>query len=191
VGAGSDGLLKGKYNGIRALFLRKSLALWIPLGVGLAGLLILGSFFFLSRERCYTVNQVWRMLEDANMEGKRYTVRGDAIFIPGSDFKFNTLYLIDPETDSAYRQPEYGFWFGVRIADLSCRADEDAWTCEPFDPSHAQAFELKGTLHTTQVGKKEILWLSGIDLAHSRQLINGEWRPIPEGKFTIPLREDH
>jgi len=38
------------------------------------------------------------------------------------------------------------------------------------------------------VGKKAILWLSDIDLAHSQQLINGEWRAIQAGKFIIPLK---
>ena len=171
------------------MFHYKTLILWIALGAVFTGLLTLGSLTILARQRSYGVNQLWQMmLEDKKLEGKSMTVRGDAIFMPQSDFKFNALYLVDSDTEADFRQPEYAFWFGIRVEDLSCSAGDNAWTCEPFDPSQAEAFQLNGTLHTKQVGKKDILWLSGIDLAHSQQLINGEWRPIQAGKFIIPLK---
>ena len=171
---------------------RKILIVWIALVIGLMGLLALGSILILDRQRPYHVNQLQQMLlEGKKLEGKRVTVRGDAIFMPQSDFKFNALYLVNSGSEVDFRQPEYAFWFGIRIDDLSCSEDEDTWTCEPFDPSQAQAFELRGTLHSAQAGKKDILWLSGIDVARSRQLINGEWQPIRAGKFTIPLNRDY
>jgi hypothetical protein len=164
---------------------------WIALIAGITLLLVFGILLIFREGRPIGINDLWqRQIEHRNLDGKVVKVRGLAIFEPQSDFKYNALYLVDSETEEAYRQPDYAFWFGVRIDDLSCSADDDTWTCEPFDPSQAQAFELLGTLHITPVGKKDVMWLSGIDLAQSRQMINGKWLPIHTGKFIIPLRRD-
>jgi hypothetical protein len=164
---------------------------WLASGAGAILLLALGLLIAHIADRAMGINDLWqRQIEHRNLDGKVVKVRGLAIFEPQSDFKYNTLYLVDSDTEEAYRQPDYAFWFGIRIDDLSCSADDDTWTCEPFDPSQAQALELTGTLHITPVGKKDVMSLSGIDLAQSRQMINGKWLPIHTGKFIIPLRRD-
>ncbi len=146
-----------------------------------------------SEKRPVGVNELWQKeIEHGSLEGKTVTVQGDMIFEPFSDFRFNSIYLMDSETPEEYRMPSYGFWFGVRIDGVSCSADADksTVTCEPFDPSKAKTFEFKGTIHLGRIGKKEIMWLSDVDFEHSRQLIDGKWEPIPLGEFIIPLERD-
>jgi hypothetical protein len=162
------------------------------IAVGVLALLLVSGILFTywSTNRAFGVNQLWqREFEHKNLEGKIVTVKGEMIFEPLSDFRFNAIYLVDAETPISYRSPSHGFWFGIRIADVSCKVEVSAnmMTCEPFDPNQATMFEFKGTVHLKQVGKKEIMWLSDIDFEHSRQLIHGKWEPIPVGEFTIPL----
>jgi hypothetical protein len=135
------------------------------------------------------VNDIW---EKENLEGKIITVRGDIIFEPLSDFRFNQIYIMDSETPIEYRSPSYAFWFGMGIDGVSCSLDKIAniATCEPFDPSLATTFEFKGTIQLERIGKKEIMWLSNIDFEQSRQLRDGKWQPVPLGKFIIPLEKD-
>jgi hypothetical protein len=150
-------------------------------------------FVYWQANRSVGVNELWRReYENRNLEGKTVTVRGDIIFDPLSDFRFNSVYLVDTSSPHSDRTPENGFWFGIRIDDLSCSIDTDARlaTCEPFDPSQATAFEFRGTIRLKQIGKKEIMWMSDIDFEHSHQLIDGEWEPIPLGEFTIPLERN-
>jgi hypothetical protein len=164
----------------------------IALGAGIVLLLALAVLIAFNSERAIGINDLWQMqMERKNLEGKTVKIRGVPIFEPQSDFEYNAFYLVDSGTEETYRYPDYAFWFGVRIDDLACSGDENTWTCEPFDPSQAEAFELTGKLHITAVGKKDVMGLSGIDLAHSRQLIDGEWQPIQPGKFVIPLLKDH
>jgi hypothetical protein len=143
--------------------------------------------------RPISIDQLWeKEYEHRNLEGKTVTVRGDMIFEPLSDFRFNSLYLVDSKTPEEYRMPSQGFWFGLRIDGVSCMLDDDKAivSCEPFDPSQGKIFEFKGTIHVDQVGKKEIMWMSDIDFEHSRQWIDGKWEPIPLGQFIIPLEKN-
>jgi len=139
------------------------------------------------------IDELWkREYEHGNLEGKTVTVRGDIVFEPLSDFRFNNLYLVDTETPEEFRMPDHGFWFGLRIGGISCTTytDEKIVTCEPFDPSQATTFEFKGMLHFDQVGKKEIMWLSNIEFDQARQLVDGKWQSVPLGRFTIPIESD-
>lgn len=124
-----------------------------------------------------------------SLAGETRTVRGDIIFEPASEFQFNAVYLVNEGTPSDNRIPENGFWFGVRIEGVTCDTDHLAKqvTCEPFDPTRASTYEFKGELNVETVGKKDILWLSDVDFERSRQLVDGEWKAIPLGSFTIPL----
>ncbi len=139
-----------------------------------------------------SIDELWSMqYEGTGLEGKTAVVRGDTIFDPHSDFRFNALYLVDTQTPSERRDPAYAFWFGIRIDDISCETGESAatWVCQPFDPSQTTAFEFKGTIHLTQVGKRPVIWLSDIDFEHSRQLVDGIWQSIPLGEFEISIAE--
>jgi hypothetical protein len=167
----------------------------IPAAIGVFVLLFIVGlmFFYWDANRSIGVNELWqREFEHRNLEGKTVTVRGDILFEPLSDFRFNAVYLVDTESPSSDRTPEDGFWFGIGIDGISCHIDTNASliTCEPFDPSHATVFEFRGKLHLEQVGKKKIMWMSDIDFEHSRQLINGKWEAIPLGRFTIPLERN-
>lgn len=137
------------------------------------------------------VDELWKVEPRYSLAGETRTVRGDVIFDPESDFQFNAVYLVDGSTPVENRVPENGFWFGIRIEGVTCDIDHTARvaTCEPFDPTRASTFELKGTLNVEAVGKKDILWLSEVDFEHSRQLVNGEWQPIPLGAFIIPFED--
>jgi hypothetical protein len=167
----------------------------IPVAFGVFALLLVLVLIFVDwkANRSVGVDELWRMeYENRNLEGNTVTVRGDMLFEPLSDFRFNSVYLVDTESPNSARTPEYGFWFGIGIDGISCSIDTVASLviCEPFDPSQAIAFEFRGKIHLEQIGKKEIMWMSDIDFEHSRQLINGKWEPIPLGEFTIPLERN-
>ena len=172
---------------------QKSRILSIGLGIILLLLVVVMTFIYWSENRPIGVNKLWQMEnEPRKLEGKTMTVRGDMVCDPLSDFRFNDLYLVDSETPEEYRDPSYGFWFGIKIDGISCTIDtnEGIATCEPFNPCQATAFEFKGTIHLDQVGKKEIMWLSDIQFEQARQFVNGRWQPIPLGKFAFPLKRD-
>jgi hypothetical protein len=148
----------------------------------LAGLLGMGI-----QDHPLGIDELWRrQLGGQNLDGKTVLLRGEPIFDPHSDFRFNALYLVDAGTSEVFREPEFAFWFGIRIESFSCAEGAGQLTCGPFDPRPAQALEFRGTLHVEQVGKKAILWLSDVDFAEARQLIGGRWQPLPFGEFTVP-----
>jgi hypothetical protein len=150
-------------------------------------------FVYWEANRSFGVDELWQIeYEHRNLEGKTVSVRGDMVFEPLSDFRFNAVYLVNIESPNSKRTPSYAFWFGIGIDGISCNVDTNAnlVTCEPFDPSQATTFEFQGTVHLERVGKKEIMWMSDIDFKHSRQLVDGKWEPIPLGEFTFPLERD-
>jgi len=138
-----------------------------------------------------SVNELWNVDPRYSLVGETRTVVGEILFEPSSEFQFNGVFLVDSATPLDNRSPEDGFWFGIRIDGESCIVDELAKlvTCEPFDPTLAVAYKFKGTVQIEAVGKKDIMWLTDVDFEHSRQLVNGEWQPIPLGKFTFPSEE--
>ena len=167
----------------------------IPLpAIGVVLLLLTASMIYMAwvQNRSLGVNEVWQMEFEKSLDGRTVIVKGDVLFDPLSDFKFNKITIIDSETPADFRTPEYGFWFGIGIDGVSCTVDSPAKsaTCEPFDPSLVTTYQFKGTLHVEPVGKKDIMWLSDIDFEGSRCLIDGKWQPIPLGKFILPIAGD-
>jgi hypothetical protein len=151
---------------------------------------LVGIFISWNGNRPRGVNDLWqRELADRDLEGQTVAVRGLIVFDPQSDFRFNALYLLDSSTPPEMLTPEYGFWFGIGIGGAVCTpaGSADLVACEPFDPTQATTYEFMGTAHLQQVGKKKIMWLSDVDFAHSRHLVDGRWQPIPLGRFVIPL----
>jgi len=143
--------------------------------------------------RSVGVDELWEIeYANRNLEGKTLKVRGDILYEPLSGFHFCDVYLVDTETLLENRTHSYAIWFGVGLADISCFVDngKNIITCQPFDPTAATEFEFKGTIHVAQIGKKEIMWLSGIDFESSRQFVDGKWQPIPLGRFVIPLENN-
>ena len=171
------------------MVLRRSRIILIVLGLVI--LVGIGAAIFLSQieNRPVEVNQLWLSDSLASLEGKTRTVRGELVFAPASDFQYNALYLMDPDTPEEYRSPEFGFWFGIRIDGALCNIDKEKVmvTCEPFNPTLSSAYKFKGTIHIESVGKKDVMWLSDIDFEKSRQLVNGKWQPIPLGEYTFPI----
>lgn len=166
-----------------------SKAVKVAIGVAVLALLLASVWLLVVRnEAPIDVDELWGMqYEGEELDGRSITVRGDAVFDPQSDFRFNALYLVDSLTPMERRSPADGFWFGIRIDGFTCQAGKRAGSlvCSPFDPSRARTFEFKGEIHTTQVGKRRVIWLSDIDFNRSRQLIEGSWLPIPLGEFEI------
>jgi hypothetical protein len=172
---------------------QKSKSISIAIGALCIMLGIMGIYVACSGNHPKGINELWQQeLDHNNLEGKTIVVRGDVVFEPLSDFRFNSLYLVDTATPSERRTPADGFWFGIRIDGVSCIVDTNAnWTtCAPFDPTRATTFEFKGTVHLEQIGKKKIMWLSDVEFAHSHQLIDGRWQPIPLGRYIIPLEKN-
>lgn len=159
------------------------LGLVILVGIGAA------YYLFQIENRAVEVNQLWQTDSRSSLEGETRTVRGELLFDPASDFQFNALYLIDPETPEEFRSPEYGFWFGIRIDGTWCNMnkEKEIVTCEPFNPSLSTTYEFKGTIHIESVGKKDVMWLSDIEFEKLRQMVNGKWQPIPLGEYTFPM----
>ncbi|HSM70539.1 MAG TPA: hypothetical protein VK851_03265 [Anaerolineales bacterium] len=155
-------------------------------------LITVGFFVSLFVNHPVGVEELWkREYRNRNLEGKTVVVRGDILFEPFSDFRFNAVYIVDSDTAMNLRSPSFAFWFGVGIDGVSCVVEDgkNLMTCEPFDPTHGAVYEFKGTINIDQIGKKEIMWLSDIDFENSRQLVNGEWEPIPLGKFIVQFEE--
>ncbi|MCP4373744.1 MAG: hypothetical protein GY797_37430 [Deltaproteobacteria bacterium] len=89
----------------------------------LAGLITI--FFLRKSPQSVGIHDLWNMRHDGmELEERTVVVRGDSIFNPNSEFRFNAFYLVDSQTDDKYRSPEYAFWFGIRIDDITCRAKE-------------------------------------------------------------------
>lgn len=167
----------------------------LKLIAGIVGvILILAAASILwARNRVFNVNDLWGIeYPRKNLDGKMVTVQGDIVFEPLSDFRFNNVFLIDSSTAADLRTPEYGFWFGVGVGDISCVPNKSplSFACEPFDPSQAAIYQFRGVIHVEQIGKKEIMWLSDIDLSRSRQWVKGKWQAIPKGEFIIPLKNE-
>jgi hypothetical protein len=169
---------------------QKSRTILVAIGIfALLSVLVL-IFAYLEANQSVSVDELWRIeSENRNLEEKTVTVRGDILFEPLSDFRLNSIYLVDSEAPISDRSPEHGFWFGIQIDGISCSIDTVASlvTCQPFDPSQATTFEFRGKIHLEQIGKKEIMRMSEVDFEYSRQLINGKWEPIPLGEFSFPL----
>jgi len=141
-----------------------SRAIIAAIGVAVLALLLASVWLLVVRNQApIDVDELWDMqYEGEELEGRTITVRGDAVFDPQSDFRFNALYLVDSLTPAERRTPEDGFWFGIRIDGFACQAGKRAvyLVCSPFDPSRARTFEFKGEVHTTQVGKRRVIRLS-------------------------------
>jgi hypothetical protein len=153
-------------------------------------LLLFGrAIIYAINQRSHTgVDEIWNMYyQGRDLEGKTVVIRGDAVFNPQPEYPFTELYLVSPDAPLEQREAPYGFWFGIGIADLTCQTTETSMTCQPFDPSKATVFELKGTLHLVQIGKRPVIWLMDVDFEHSRQLVDGMWQTIPLGEFDISM----
>jgi hypothetical protein len=138
---------------------------------------------FILQPQAMRVDQLWH--SKRNLEGQIVAVRGVPVFDPHADYG-SSLFLVDDQTSAADREPKYAVWFGIGIADLKCEDKGTTTICRPFDPSQADVFVFKGTLHLIPAGMFPVMELSDIDFEQSRQLINGEWLPISLGEFEIP-----
>jgi hypothetical protein len=135
------------------------------------------------------VGDLEQMLYDGQeVDGRTLIIQGDAVFDLQPDNYPNGLYLIDTQTPNDRRDTAYGYWFGIAIADLTCTVHDKTVICQPFDPSHATAFEFTGTVHSAQAGKRRVMWLSNLDFEKSRQFMNGKWQPLSLGQFELPMK---
>lgn len=137
-----------------------------------------------------TVDGLWdAYYAGENLEGKVVIIRGKAVYDIDSQFRFNSFFLVDNNALPEQLTPEYGFWFGVSIPEVECEyvQNQTIMICQPFDPRQATSFELRGTLHVMQVGKKTVFGLTEVDFENSRLLIDGKWHPIMLGEFEIPI----
>jgi len=141
--------------------------------------------------RVSPLNDLWKHTQgDWSLDGRRIIIRGDIIFEPSSDFRFNGLYLVDTQTPLKDREPSHGFWFGILITDFVWEIRADRIICKPFNINQATTYELEGTLHLMQVGKLTVMSLSDIDFKHSRQFVDNNWQPISVGEFELPIGKE-
>ncbi len=77
----------------------------------LSGLII--TFVLRKSPQPARIGDLWDMRDDGiELEGKTVIIRGDSIFDPDSEFRFNAFYLVDSQTANEYRTPEYAFGLG-------------------------------------------------------------------------------
>ncbi|MBN1430846.1 MAG: hypothetical protein JXB07_20920 [Anaerolineae bacterium] len=142
---------------------------------------------FILQPQAMGVDQLWHMkYKGEELEGKPVVIQGDTVFDSHADYHFN-LFLVDTLASTDEREPMSAFWFGICIADLKCEDKGTVVVCQPFDPSQADAFAFTGTIHFAPAGMRPIMELTDIDFEQSRQLIDGEWLPIPLGEFEVPV----
>jgi hypothetical protein len=67
---------------------------------------------------------------------------------------------------------------------FQCKGDDCELNCGPFAPEAAPAFEFVGILRLDIQAEGTRLFLDALDLSASRQLVDEEWRPIPETTVT-------
>jgi len=132
------------------------------------------------------VDQLWdKRYQSQVQDGDIVVVRGDPVFDPRDRFG-PYFYLVDTLAKPDHRNTKSAFTWGIRIADLECQDEGSVIICQPFDPTQADAFEFRGTVHWTPAGKRPLMELSNIDFEKSRQLVDGTWQSIPLGVFEIP-----
>ena len=149
----------------------------------------------LVNQQKFTVAQVW---ENARaLVGRRITVEGPAAFQtwmtavlccpPKCDCNETGgwLYLTSEGIIRYNSEHKYRDDIGVSV---ECSGNECSLTCAPFDPNNVERLEITGTLVAYEMdGEIAQLILEDIDFSASRQFVDGEWRGIPTGSFTVPL----
>lgn len=154
-----------------------------------------------------TVSEVWENAETLN--GKRIRVRGRADFwlspyhpmqiggcIPDEDAA-NKSHIVGKLALFDENAPDSTPRLFISESSLQCEGDVCSVVCKPFAPASGEsvswgisnpktieAFEFVGKLRTRDQQDSVELILEDIDLKASRQLIDGEWGPIPTGDFT-------
>ena len=151
--------------------------------------------------RTMTVSQIWEA--PLAVSNQTLRVRGRAEFLI-----WQTLQLCDPptcdcnrsggrpslldgedvESDSSVNRQQT-IWVSTSETGLQCAGNECELVCRPFDPQRAEAFELVGRLRVQSINPNAYhLILDNLDIEASRQLIDGNWVPIPTETVTITLR---
>lgn len=163
----------------------------------LAGWLDTGSFSSAGiTNRTLSVYEVWRQAEA--LDGQVIRVQGKANFM----IIMTAMLCCPPRCDC--NQTEGWLWLVsdnptvvnidcawidfIEIDTPDCQGDECSLTCTPFNPDKIEAFEFSGQLSVFYLrGHPCSLKLIHVDLPASKQMVNGNWEPIPTGTFTIPL----
>ncbi len=175
---------------------RKRLLLW----VGLIILAVVGviAYVLLNQHKCYSVGQVWQHARA--LRGTRICVQGKAV----TQVSFTAL-LCDPPTcdcnqssgyleliseDKVVHNPKVSLVDSITISPSlntpMCSGNQCTLTCSPFDPRAADRFQMVGTLSVSFLADGRLLGLqlTDLDIPASRELVNGNWQPIPTGVFT-------
>ena len=163
--------------------------------LGLAGILV---YSILKRDHCYSVGEVWQHAQ--SLRDARLCVKGKAV----TSVMF-TAMLCDPPTcgcnqssgslelvseEKILRNPKVSERDTITIAPTLnasiCSGDMCTLTCSPFNPRAADYYRLVGKLSIIYLSDGRIvhLQLTDLDLPASRELVNGNWQPIPSGTFT-------
>jgi hypothetical protein len=141
------------------------------------------------------VGDVWKYA--SSLEGKRICVKGKA-----ETEIYQTLLLCDPPSCSCnqssgnlslvseediVRNPRVSIVDTVTIYSPICTGNECSVTCTPINPFTADHFRFVGSLAITYLsdGRMVSLELKDVNLSASRQLVNGDWKPIPTGSFSM------
>ena len=174
---------------------RKGILILLALIVmGVTG--ILAYMFMHNSGRCYSVGEVWKYA--SSLDGKRICVKGKA-----ETMVFQSLMLCDPphcycnessgnltlvSEEGIVRNPRVDIVDKVTIYSPICTGDECTMTCTPINPFAADHFLFVGRLKINFLSDERMAYLElkDVDLSASRQLVNGNWQPIPTGAFSMP-----
>ena len=153
----------------------------------------------LSTRHIYTVEEALAKLNRLN--GRTITIRGYSIFTP-----LQSMQLCNPPRCNCNQSIANGFWLisedtlaagldrgdflerTFNVTRLDCKGDECSITCNPINPKTDNELELTGRItYDPQSAVYPTLEVENWDKV--REEINGEWRLIATGTFTIQLRE--
>ena len=78
------------------MFQQKSRIISIAMGMFVLLSILALVFVYWEANRSVGVNELWQIeYQRRNLEGKTVIVRGDMVFEPLSDFRFNSVYLVN------------------------------------------------------------------------------------------------
>ena len=162
--------------------------------------LLLGTIVILNQNRrVYTVSEA--LARRTELNGERITVRGYSLLVyelttqlcqpqrcdcnqSGSRY----FVLVDADTFAANQQGPITTELLIEVYMLDCEGDECSMACRPINPRTTNELELTGLFQydlTTSTSAR----LDSVELDSAREKIDGVWRPITTGAFTIQLRQ--
>jgi hypothetical protein len=173
---------------------KKRIATWLVSVLIVVGLAVISAYIVV-HIRCFTVGETWKFARLLN--GSRICVTGKA-----ETDVYQSMVLCDPprcdcnvssgtltlvSEEGIVRNPRVATVDMVTIFSPICSGDECTITCTPINPFASNRYRFVGRLAIRFLsdGRLSYLELKDVDIAASRQRVDGEWQAIPTGAFDM------